>query len=393
MKIAMVFDGLDVGGVGKVGINYSDILLSHGHQLTIINLNPKKNAMQTNFNDKCKFINFHLSQLVVPEKYEQLIKQKWWGKYICPFIYVILRIAIFFFKLIFTLKYKSLRYDAVVAFSGHFNDLSFICNDFLKGRKKICWLHGALYQYALISNGYLALYNKIKNLVVLVDDVQDDVLAYNSFLNLNITKIYNPIPDQKFISSDEKVKLLQEKYGKFILMVARFSYPHKDQYTVINAFKKLIIDNKEDLSLLFVGDGPELSKVKLYIKNLPSKVQDNIYFVGNKKDVADYYQAAYLLVHSSVFGEGLPTVILEAMVNGCPVVATDSKVGPKEIIGDNKYGLLCPVKDPVKMADCIEKLCKDDKLYEYYCNMGKKRVIDFSPSAIYIKIMKVLNRD
>ena len=228
---------------------------------------------------------------------------------------------------------------------------------------------------------------------MLVDDVQDDVLAYNSFLNLNITKIYNPIPDQKFISSDEKVKLLQEKYGKFILMVARFSYPHKDQYTVINAFKKLIIDNKEDLSLLFVGDGPELSKVKLYIKNLPSKVQDNIYFVGNKKDVADYYQAAYLLVHSSVFGEGLPTVILEAMVNGCPVVATDSKVGPKEIIGDNKYGLLCPVKDPVKMADCIEKLCKDDKLYEYYCNMGKKRVIDFSPSAIYIKIMKVLNRD
>ena len=86
----------------------------------------------------------------------------------------------------------------------------------------MCWLHGALYSYFLISYGYMKLYEKIYNLIVLVDDAQEEVLSYNRKLKLNIHKLYNPT----FIKSREidctHVEELKSKYGKFVLMVSRF---------------------------------------------------------------------------------------------------------------------------------------------------------------------------
>ena len=63
------------------------------------------------------------------------------------------------------------------------------------------------------------------------------------------------------------------------------------------------------------------------------------------------------MVHASVAGEGLPTIMLEAMAYDLPMVVTDSKTGPREILRNNEYGLLCRVQDPKDMADNIVKLC------------------------------------
>ena len=172
---------------------------------------------------------------------------------------------------------------------------------------------------------------------------------------------------------------LKEKYGKYLLMVSRFQYPHKDQFTVIKAFNILIKKNKIDSSLLFIGDGPDRKKAENLANSLDPDVRKRIHFLGTKLDVQNYYTAAFALVHASVAGEGLPTIMIEAMNYNLPEVVTDSKTGPREILGDSQYGLLCKVKDPKDMSEKIYRLYTNPNLYKH-----------FSPNHIEKKLKSIL---
>lgn len=393
MKIAMVFDGLQIGGVERVGSDYARILEELGHEITIINLNPALKDMESEFPENSRIVHCKYPRKIAPEQYAQLIK--WGGLFKCayPVACGILEIVNLFYKLLCRSK-KEFRehYDLCIAFAGHFNDLTFVSKNFLNSKEKMCWLHGALYSYLLISDGYYNLYRKIKNLIVLVDDAQEEVLCYNKNLKLNINKLYNPtfIKDRKIDGT--KVKELKSKYGKYLVMVSRFDFPHKDHYTVSKALEIIRTEYGEDINLLFLGTGPEQNKVREYVKNLVGDTKDHIFFLGNQIDVQNYYSGAFALVHASVAGEGLPTIMLEAMAYDLPMVVTDSKTGPREILGNNEYGLLCRVQDPKDMADNILKLCRDKELYEHYQLVGKNRIKDFEPETIKLKLNEILKK-
>jgi glycosyltransferase involved in cell wall biosynthesis len=61
---------------------------------------------------------------------------------------------------------------------------------------------------------------------------------------------------------------------------------------------------------------------------------------------------AAVFVLSSLF-EGLPTVLIEAMATETPVVSTDCKSGPAEILANGQYGKLVAVGDVKGMAEAI----------------------------------------
>lgn len=393
MKIAMVFDGLQIGGVERVGADYAKILEELGHDVTIINLNPALSEMEAEFPQKCKIIHCKYTRKIAPEQYAQLIK---WGgifKFVYPFACLFLDILNLFYKLACKTK-KEFRenYDLSIAFAGHFNDLTFVSKKFLNSKQQMCWLHGALYSYLLISDGYYNLYQKIKNLVVLVDDAQEEVLCYNKMLNLNISKLYNPTLIKGRKVDNDKVDKLKKEYGKYLVMVSRFDFPHKDHYTVAKALEILRMEYGEELNLLFLGTGPEESKVIEYVSTLNGDTKEHIFFMGSQMDVQNYYLGAFALVHASVAGEGLPTIMLEAMAYDLPMVVTDSKTGPREILRNNEYGLLCRVQDPKDMADNIVKLCRDKDLYEHYKLVGKDRIKDFQPNVIKQQLNDIIQK-
>lgn len=56
MKVAMVFDGLQIGGIERVGADYAKIIYELWHDLTIVNLNPKLDEMEKEFPDECKMV-------------------------------------------------------------------------------------------------------------------------------------------------------------------------------------------------------------------------------------------------------------------------------------------------------------------------------------------------
>lgn len=392
MKIALVLDGLQVGGVERVCLDYCKLLLNLGYKVTIFNLRPNLTALEKEVPEGVRIVHIPLSIWWTPERYTKLVKWNFLYKLIYLFAYIIFSCIDIVYKGYCKLRYRECRenFDFAVSFSSHFNDLTFVADHFIKAKNTVSWSHGAIYSYLLMSDGFINLYNKIKNIVVLVDDAQEEVLSYNQNLHLNIYKLYNPSFVKSRPIDKAKVKDLKQKYGNFILMVSRFKYPHKDQLTVIKAFNILIKKNKINSNLLFIGDGPDRKKAEDLADSLDPDVRKRIHFLGTKLDVQNYYTAAFALVHASVAGEGLPTIMIEAMNYNLPEVVTDSKTGPREILGDSQYGLLCKVKDPKDMSEKIYRLYTNPDLYKHFQILENERAKDFSPNHIEKKLKSIL---
>lgn len=393
MNIALVLDGLQVGGIERVCLDYCKILLDLGYHVTLFNLVPDLNELENEIPEGVKLVHLPFPRWLAPERYTGLVRRNFVCKFMYIFLYMFFTLITFLYKLFCRIRYKECRheYNYLVAFSSHINDLTFVAQRFARANHTVSWCHGAIYSYLLMSDGFINLYNKIKNIVVLVDDSQEEVLSYNKFLNLNVYKLYNPsyVKDRKV--SCKKVKKLKKEYGNFILMVSRFQYPHKDQLTVIKAFNLLLNEHKNlDTSLVFIGDGPDRKKAEIVAKKLNERIRKRIFFLGTQLDVQNYYMAAYLLVHASVAGEGLPTVMIEAMNYRLPEVVTDSKTGPREILGDNKYGLLCKIEDPKDMSEKIYRLFSDKVLYKNFQLLESQRIKDFSVKKIKNRLDYIL---
>lgn len=384
MKVALVFDGLGFGGIERVGIHYARLFLKMGYEIDIYNLKPDCTELEKEFPKECRILHKKMPDLILPDRYMLMVKRWSWGKYLYPWLYAGTSALMYLYRL-FGGKRK--RYDIAIAFAGHFRDLTFVANRFILADKKLCWLHGALMEYLASSCTYGDLYRKIKNLCVLSVDRQESALFANRYLyGLNIRQLYNPIPTEPEELDEKLRRELKEKYGDYLLMVGRFE-TDKDQKTVLAARKILQEKYNQKPKLVFVGGGSTLEDCKAYAAKLG--LSEDVIFMGARYDVANFYTTAYISLHSSP-AEGLPTVLLEAMKYGVPVVATDSPPGVTEILKNDRYGLRCGVADPEDMAEKIHQLLEDDKKREYYIAQGKKRLSDFSYETIEKKLGEIL---
>ncbi len=372
MNIALVFNGLGTGGVEKVGSNYARLLVEAGYNVDVYNLNPKLNSIESRFPRETTIIRKSFPLLLVPGYYILLVKKYAWGKYAYPVIYFLTTVLLYIRKLFAGNKKK---YDIAIAFSGHLRDMTFVAQEFVKADKKLCWVHGAIIGNLATASTYGDLYAKIKNVCVLSEHMQELAIYGNRKLaGLNIKKIYNPValPHADYdalLCSD-----LKKKYGDYLLMVGRFE-ADKDQLTVIRARKILAEKYNLKPKLVFVGGGSTLKKCRKYAEKLGLK--NDVIFMGERQDVHNFYASAKVFVHSSP-AEGLPTVLLEAMNYGLPVVATDSPPGVSEILQNDKYGLRCNIADSYDMADKLALMLTDNEKRENYILQGKKRLEDFS---------------
>ena len=384
-KIAIVFDFLLYGGIERVGIDYINLFISKGYQVDVYILNPKHvEGIINDIPKECNIKKIHFPQYICPDAYWRIAKLFWWGKYAFPLFYIFWKVVLTIAKYIVRPRKK---YDVTIAFAGHVNDLTFVAYDFLKTKKKCCWLHGGLYSYVIIMPGFEALYNRIKNLVVLKEDGQVETLFYNRQLkNLNIEKIYNPsYIEQKKVDTNI-VSQLKEQYGDFILMVSRLC-PPKNHKCLIKAIDYISTRYGVKYNLVIAGDGPQWDELKEFAQG--TSVAKYIHFVGNQSQPQNFYAACHIFAFSS-FSEGLPTVLIEAAYYGVPIVSSDSSV--REILGNNNYGIIVPIDDHQAMGEQIYKVMTNKELYSEYAAAARERYNAFSPSTIGKKIEVFFNK-
>lgn len=106
------------------------------------------------------------------------------------------------------------------------------------------------------------------------------------------------------------------------------------------------------------GDGPESARL-LELRTQLDLAQD-VHFLGERADATRLMQASDFLVLCS-WQEGLSNALIEAMLAGCPVIAT-AVGGNVELVEHARNGLLVPVDDPASLAEAIGQLCSDEPL-------------------------------
>ncbi len=151
------------------------------------------------------------------------------------------------------------------------------------------------------------------------------------------------------------------------VMVGRFKEP-KDPITLVKAWTQLGADHR----LLLVGDGPMRPEVESLI--LEQGLEGRVAVLGAREDVPVLLKAADIFVLSSRW-EGMPLAVIEAMMSGLPVVATNVG-GVSEAVVDGETGFLVPSGNPGALAVALDRLLTDPVLRRRMGEAGRRRALE-----------------
>jgi len=146
----------------------------------------------------------------------------------------------------------------------------------------------------------------------------------------------------------------------------------------------LLIDSismikQENVVLVILGDGPDRDILRNKIYH--SKMESRVLMPGYVEKPADWLVHSELFVLSSRW-EGFGHVIIEAMVSGIPVIATDCPYGPQDIIIHGCNGWLVPSENSKKLSESIMALLLDDRKCESFVKAGKDMAKSFDAEII-----------
>lgn len=162
--------------------------------------------------------------------------------------------------------------------------------------------------------------------------------------------IYNPIvTDQMLEAATAPVDHPWFTDDVPVFVAAGRLRPQKDFPMLIRAFSR--VRDERPARLLILGQGPDRAPLEALIEGLG--LSEDVELHGYTDNPYAYFARATAFVLSSQW-EGLPTVLIEALSCGAPVVATDCPSGPREILAGGRYGRLVPVGDMTAMAAALD---------------------------------------
>lgn len=189
---------------------------------------------------------------------------------------------------------------------------------------------------------------------IIIGNSKEGLKSYNA-VGDNCYCIYNGIDLNRFDNLESKKDIFDRfniKTNKVVGMVATFR-KMKDYQTYLDAAEKVVFSN-DDVTFLCVGDGPFFEHYK---NRTDSKLREKIIFTGKQKDVESIINVFDIGVLSS-FSEGLSNAIIEIMLLGKTVIATNVG-GTKEIITHGKTGRLFEVGDVDSLTQNILELLEN----------------------------------
>ncbi len=258
--------------------------------------------------------------------------------------------------------------------------------------KWIAWAHGWTNE-----NAKVRLYNKIERFCLKRADV---AVAVSPALHETIHRIrgekrkthmiLNAV-DEGELSYDIGGDGVRQKHGVnaqdvVIGCFGRFS-PEKGQEVLLESVA-LVLPECPEIKVMLVGEGQERNKLEVMANHLG--ISNAIVFCGYQQAMQDYYEAADIVILPS-HSEGLPNVVLEAMMSKRAVISTDVG-GVKEIISDGENGWIVPPGNFKAMANALKIVVINVELRKQVAEKGYYSLYPkFSPQKRAKKILSIYN--
>ena len=283
---------------------------------------------------------------------------------------------------------KENKYDVIIDYSS--NLLKY--NNFDIKVPVFAWIHFSLTFGEKLSadkiEKYRKQYKKYDKILAICDTMRDEFVEILGMDKNKVELVYNPIDLEAIRKKAENLDKKYENYLKqdYFLQVSRLTEQKQPEHLVDIYYKLKQRGIKE--KLYFIGNGEKVELIKQKIKEY--KLENDVILLGQIENPYPFFKNAKLFVHTGKY-EGLPTVLLESLAFGTPVVAYDCPTGPKDILGKNsEYGKLIPLNDKDVFVEKVCELMNDDEKYKNYRKISLVRSDDFSMKNNKIKLQTLI---
>ncbi len=357
-----VINSLQNGGAERVVVNQAQEMSNRGYAVTIILVHDSIYYQ----------IDSNINIIVLGENYRGITK----------LIYIPI-----YAKKIDTILEEILKKNHVILLTANLPYVHYICR-FSKFRKKFLYvMHNPQFHFAyskmFLYKKFIKWLLKGVNVVGVSQGVVDELNGDYELPREDLRLIYNPI---NFKEIDD---LLQKKTDndipahKFLLFVGRLT-AQKNIFRLLEAYKKSSAFG--NLKLIILGIGELSAQLHKYV--VDNNIEDEVIFKGWEHNVFPWMAKADGLICSSDY-ESFGMVIAEALYCDCPVVSTNCKFGPSEILVDEytkylselnseslskKIDLLVNDVYPNNKKRLVEKF-QVDKIMDEYIRLYKEKVV------------------
>lgn len=349
-KILFLTTGLGFGGAEKMLTYVANQLCLRGHRIGIINLNSVPgylNQHKQSLNNQIEIFNVSNRGSGI-KRYKDDLKDS-------------LRYA------------RKFRPDVIIGFAERPNLLAKLIADIIK-KPSIMSERGDPNR----TNGRRGIANRI--VAYIIDQSSGGVFqteGAQKFFGKKLQKKSVIIPNPIFVNSQFEYKAAESK--KIVVSVGRLDNEQKRYDIMLKAFKEFYKKHSE-YSLNIYGDGSDKDQIENMIYEL--NLNECVVLKGvSSNPVKDIAGAGMFLITSDY--EGISNSLLEAMAVGLPCVSTDhTPGGARLLIQDHENGLLAPVGDYMKIADCMCEFVENPLLADRCGKNAKNVQIRFEPKRI-----------
>lgn len=159
-------------------------------------------------------------------------------------------------------------------------------------------------------------------------------------------------------------------------------------YTYLIEAAKTVIQHVPEAYFVLIGEGPLAEDLQAQTRR--AGLDGRVVFAGMRPDVEAWYACLDLFVSSSLW-EGLPTVIMESMASGTPVLGTDIP-GTRELVWAGENGWLVPPARVGELAQGILDALEAVDLRRRFARRAQETVKQHSILAVVENYENIYNR-
>lgn len=218
-------------------------------------------------------------------------------------------------------------------------------------------------------------YENIPLKVIAITEFTRDYILNTYKISAETVKlIYQGTEVQLFIpNADRKI----EAFKRYVLPENAFPVigcigtyeERKGQIVLLESMKDLVNGALPNAHLVLVGEGPDESMLKEKVKEFG--LSNNVSFFEFTRNPVFIFERIDILVLSSLYKEGLPNVLLEAMSMATPVISS-RMAGVPEVVKNGVTGFMVEPGNKDELTEAIKKLCSDNTVLKQMGKNGRR---------------------